>query len=113
MSQSRKRARKQVTEMETPEYVHANGDYNIWYHKRMGDRPEKRTEPSSTRCDPEKDSGLTKADSLPGKHFICIYFARGKCVQGHKCQYFHRIPTIEDEKSLAITQDIFGRERHT
>ena len=112
MAQSKKRARQQATEMEVPDYIHSGGEYNIWYHKRLGDRPVRRTEPSTTRCDPEKDSGRTKADSLPGRHYLCLYFARGKCVHGYKCQYYHRIPTIEDERSLPITHDIFGRERH-
>ena len=113
VKKSRKRARKQAEEIVTPEYVQANGDYNIWYHKRLGDRPAKRTDPSEHRCDPERDSGETKADSMPGKHFLCLYFARGKCVHGHRCQYYHRIPTEDDLKSIPITHDIFGRERHT
>merc|ERR1712100_264171 len=108
VKKSRKRARKQAEEIVTPEYVQANGDYNIWYHKRLGDRPAKRTDPSEHRCDPERDSGETKADSMPGKHFLCLYFARGKCVHGHRCQYYHRIPTEDDLKSIPVTHDIFG-----
>merc|ERR1712137_720384 len=108
----KKRARQQATEMEKPDYVHAQGDYNIWYHKRLGDPPAKRTEVSTGRLDPVRDIGLTKADTLPGKHYLCVYFARGKCVHGHNCLYYHRLPVPDDEKVLPITHDIFGRERH-
>ena len=44
--------------------------------------------------------------------YICLYFARGKCIQGANCTYYHRIPTAEDEKTLPLTNDIFGRDRH-
>jgi len=79
---------------------------------------------SKFRCNPRKDSGITRAQ--PGGH-ICIYFARGKCVRvrekaqpccflrslkGSDCTYYHRIPDVTDEKNLDITYDIFGRERH-
>lgn|SRR3990167_253339 len=107
-----RKARQQSTEIEVPDYIHASGDYNIWYHKRLGDKPFKRQEVSEHKLDIEKDTGLTKADTLPGRHFVCVYFARGKCVHGHKCQFYHRLPNEEDEKSLPLTHDVFGRERH-
>jgi len=109
---SRVPARQQATEMEKPDYVHAQGDYNIWYHKRLGDRPAKRNEVATSRLDPSKDSGFTKADTLPGKHYLCVYFARGKCVHGKNCLFYHRLPVAADELTLPLTHDIFGRERH-
>lgn len=44
--------------------------------------------------------------------YICIYFARGHCIHGAECSFYHRIPTLEDELHLDLTHDIFGRERH-
>jgi hypothetical protein len=32
--------------------------------------------------------------------------------KGAECNYYHRIPTIEDEVKMDLTHDIFGRERH-
>ena len=107
-----KRARKQADEIDVPDYVHINGDYNIWYHKRMGDKPVKTQDKATTKINVIDDPGWTKADLQPGHHYICLYFAKGKCVNGENCQYYHRLPTDEDERTLPLTHDIFGRERH-
>ena len=70
--------------------------------------------PTQHKCDPESDCGFTKADSLKNSNtWFCVYFARGHCVEGQNCHYFHRIPTHDDclnEDDNA--KDIFGRSRH-
>jgi len=92
------------------------GDYNIWYnkHQEHGQRPRWARPPEEVkrkerrRCDPERDSGRTRAT---GDAYICIYFAQGRCEKGPDCLFYHRVPTEEDEKKLENTKDIFGRDR--
>jgi hypothetical protein len=141
---------EQATEVDSNRFVSTEGrEYNIWYGKYLGDRPDKRAKPtyvsvvwysacciaysmlmlcwitmstagpavppsSNARCNPETDSGETKADLMSSKQhqYICLHFARGKCVQGPNCTFYHRIPNEHDEKTLPLTSDIFGRERH-
>jgi len=50
-------------------------------------------EPAKTRCEPEVDSGYTKADFME-KHsnYYCVHFAKGSCAEGPNCRYYHRVP---------------------
>ncbi|OII73395.1 cell cycle control CWC2-related protein [Cryptosporidium ubiquitum] len=87
--------------------------YNIWYGKYQFDYDKRGKLASKTKCVPEKDSGWTKADQDPStKSHFCLYFAKGACVNGSKCKYFHRIPTEEDDALVSPMYDVFGRERH-
>jgi len=100
---------------EVPQYVEGHEDYNIWYGKYLSDRrnPRDRDRYSSGyTCDPVKDSGYTQAD-LPGSGSpgFCLFYARGCCGFGHKCRYFHHVPTVLDMASADEAHDIFGRER--
>eukprot|EP00029_Vermamoeba_vermiformis_P004081 TRINITY_DN1460_c0_g1_i1.p1 TRINITY_DN1460_c0_g1~~TRINITY_DN1460_c0_g1_i1.p1 ORF type:complete len:425 (-),score=90.87 TRINITY_DN1460_c0_g1_i1:30-1259(-) len=110
-----KRARKQADEMETPIEVLNGGMYNIWYNKVVGDyttwreRRDQKIAASKYRCVPSRDCGETKARK---DSYVCLYFARGKCVLGGDCTFFHRLPNEEDEKRIGLAYDIFGRERH-
>jgi len=111
-----KPARRQVKKGSGPirtEFTHHSSDFNIWYGKKLGDRfnQEERVK-AATRCCVARDSGFTKADKSKKESYICRYFARGHCMNGAECNYYHRIPTIEDELKLDLTHDIFGRERH-
>lgn len=97
-------------------YVEGNYDYNIWYDKYLTDRQDRHKRmPSLYKCDPEKDSGYTKADSLDkkGTRWFCTYFARGCCCEGVNCRYYHRVPNHNDclEESDNL-HDVFGRTRH-
>ncbi|KAH3661831.1 hypothetical protein OGAPHI_006009 [Ogataea philodendri] len=90
--------------------------FNLWYSRWTGGEFNGRTVAHSAhRCHPAKDSGYTKADKdvKPGSvnrdKFICLYFARGYCTNGRKCQYLHRLPT--DMDFFPHTVDCFGRER--
>lgn len=85
--------------------------YNIWFNKWSGGDKEDdkfNQRKADGRCDIAKDSGYTRADKVPGSHF-CLYFARGLCTQGHKCEFLHRLPIITDMYSP--TSDCFGRDR--
>lgn len=101
-------------------YVQGNENYNIWYGKYATDRFDPRHQlnerpPAATKCDPELDSGYTRADWDPhaGQGYICLYFARGCCSFGSDCTYYHRIPTVEDEARIDASCDVFGRDRHS
>mmetsp|Transcript_29806 Transcript_29806/g.95021 ORF Transcript_29806/g.95021 Transcript_29806/m.95021 type:complete len:410 (+) Transcript_29806:71-1300(+) len=94
-------------------YVQGHEEYNVWYGRYESDRfnPRER-EPAPSRCEPAADSGWTQAD-LPGaetSHF-CIFYARGSCNAGHRCRYYHRLPTQADGDACDPAHDIFGRER--
>ncbi|KAJ5087813.1 Pre-mRNA-splicing factor cwc2 [Penicillium angulare] len=108
-------ARVQVDRSEIGEEAPAQtGDlFNIWYSKWSGgdrdDRFSLNTQ-AKTRCDPVKDSGYTKADSVPGSYF-CLYFAKGTCWRGVDCEYLHRVPTIHD--MFPVNVDCFGRDKHS
>jgi len=72
--------------------------------------------PSLTKCNPQIDTGYTKADKFEksGATFFCVYFARGACSEGVNCRFYHRVPQEEDlvkadEDNL---RDCFGRARH-
>lgn len=82
--------------------------FNIWSGKKIG-REELAAKVRETRCDPERDSGKTRA--VTGDP-ICVFFAQGRCSNGPACDFWHRIPNQDDERSLGPVNDIFGRERH-
>lgn len=85
--------------------------FNIWYQKWSGGDKEDAylsQRKADGRCNIERDSGYTKADKVPGSYF-CLYFARGLCTKGRKCEYLHRLPTVTD--MFAPNVDCFGRDR--
>ncbi|KAI3656130.1 hypothetical protein MP638_004417 [Amoeboaphelidium occidentale] len=92
--------------------------YNIYYGKyyiegcgKRGDAG-KMAQPATSRCDPEKDSGITLADEIARDPFFCVFFAKGCCGKGYNCNYLHRVPNDDDEERIERTRDCFGRERH-
>lgn len=85
--------------------------FNIWYNKWSGgDREDKYLSKTHAkgRCNIAKDSGYTKADSVPGSYF-CLFFARGICPHGQDCSYLHRLPTTYDMFQPNV--DCFGRDK--
>lgn len=112
-------ARQQVRPPSTdaPGYVQGFDEYNIWYGKYLSDRREggrrEDREKATTRCNPFTDSGWTRCDMEPelDRPVICLYFAKGCCYLGSNCRYYHRLPTVEDDRKLDMLHDIFGRER--
>ena len=87
------------------------GDYNIWYHAKPGKRKRRAPErgvAARTRCVPDLHEGRTKAGSASD---ICLFFARGCCHLGFRCNRRHRLPTHEVELALDVQRDCFGRAR--
>lgn len=111
-------ARRQVKESKKDTaYIEGNYDYNIWYDKYLTDRNQHvERAPSLFKCNPEIDTGFTKADKFEkkGSTYFCVYFARGACTEGVNCRFYHRTPQEEDlEKALEDNlRDVFGRARH-
>jgi len=66
-----------------------------------------------TRCDPEIDTGYTKAD-LTDKltTYFCIHYAKGCCCEGVNCKYYHRVPSLQECITIDASRDIFGRTRY-
>ena len=62
-------------------YIEGNYDYNIWYDKHLTDRRvDNERAPALSMCDPDLDTGYTKADLYEGnRSYFCVYFARGCC----------------------------------
>ncbi|KAL1642059.1 Pre-mRNA-splicing factor [Diplodia intermedia] len=86
--------------------------FNIWYNKWSGgDREDKylSKHAAPSRCNIARDTGYTRADSVPGSYF-CLFFARGLCPKGADCEYLHRLPTIHDMFNPNV--DCFGRDKH-
>lgn len=87
--------------------------FNIWYNKWSGgDREDKylSKHAAPSRCNVARDSGYTRADSVPGSYF-CLFFARGLCPNGQNCQYLHRLPGLHDIFNPNV--DCFGRDKHS
>ena len=107
-------ARQQVEVSLAKNFAYKQGDeeYNIWYDKYISDTKDKEREKALTRCEPEVDAGYTKADKMEKySTYFCIHFARGCCVEGANCKYYHRIPTLEECEQIDQIRDIFGRAR--
>lgn len=91
--------------------------FNIWYSKWTGGdfNGKQLKKHAKHRCNVKLDSGYTKADfhtpkgEINRSHYFCLYFARGYCCNGKKCEYLHRIPTELD--IFPQTVDCFGREK--
>ncbi|KAF2138473.1 uncharacterized protein K452DRAFT_276883 [Aplosporella prunicola CBS 121167] len=87
--------------------------FNIWYNKWSGgDREDKylSKHAAPSRCSIARDSGFTRADSVPGSYF-CLFFARGLCPKGQDCEYLHRLPGLHDIFNPNV--DCFGRDKHS
>jgi hypothetical protein len=86
-------------------------------------------EKAPDRCVLETDAGATLADAnnirqlqtgVPmteearkkDRRFFCLHFARGMCAKGSECNYYHRVPTLEDDARCDELFDCFGRQRH-
>ena len=84
-------------------------DHNLWWGDsaacKRRKREEARDRPSETRCDPVRDSGRTK-----GGADACLFFARGCCHLGWRCDRRHAVPGRDDAEP-PNELDVFGRPR--
>lgn len=108
------KARRQVKESDLPDGIPPqNGTvFNQWYNKwSHGTTSSNNRFVSPFRLDVKRDSGTTAArsDCLT----FCLYFARGCCALGSKCQYLHHIPDSDEDSNVSRVKDCFGREKHS
>lgn len=82
--------------------------FNVWYLRWSGGDGSKQYTKLKFRVNIKKDSGYTKANKS-SISTICIYFSKGSCYKGHKCDYLHRLPTENDY--IPPTKDCFGRDK--
>ena len=93
-------ARVQISIDEVKKFrIEGNEHYNIWYDRYMGDNWSSFDYKalSETRCSMVRDCGRTKADQLDpagSKMYFCYHFAKGRCANGEKCTFFHRLDSI-------------------
>lgn len=80
--------------------------FNIWYLKWSGGDSSRNLVKLNFRVNIKKDSGYTRASKTSS---ICLFFARGCCYLGRKCNYAHRIPQELDY--FPPTLDCFGRDK--
>lgn len=83
--------------------------FNVWYLQWSGGDGTKRFEKLNFKVNVKLDSGYTRANKHTNVSTICIYFAKGCCYKGKKCDYLHRLPNETDY--YPPTQDIFGRDK--
>lgn len=83
--------------------------FNIWYNKWSGGGNQFQLVKSKYKLNVEKDSGYTRANKTDGQKYFCLFFAKGMCTKGRKCEYLHRIPN--DLDFFPQTVDCFGREK--
>lgn len=98
--------------------------FNVWYNKWSHGTNNRNNQRflNRYRCDPIRDTGYTRADKLKQTNSLknngstkkslfyhCLYFAKGICCKGSKCEYFHHVPTNE----VSVVYDCFGREKYS
>lgn len=108
-------AKVQVLESDLPSSLPSQTGlaFNVWYNKwSQGNSGQKRFV-NPYKLIPEVHSGLTYGDKI-GQLYFCLYFSKGMCCLGKKCQYLHHIPEETDISQLSLKSnvlDCFGREK--
>lgn len=116
MSWRDRRAAVQLREEDLPAGVpKQNGvSFNVWYNKWSQGSGRQERYASPYRLDVDGDSGTTRGDESGTLRF-CLYFARGMCSMGHRCQYLHHVPGEQDRVRYVTggnqMLDCFGREK--
>ncbi|CAI4057103.1 hypothetical protein SKDZ_04G0350 [Saccharomyces kudriavzevii ZP591] len=108
-------AKVQVKESELPSSIPAQTGltFNIWYNKWSQGFGGNTRFVSPFVLQPQPHSGKTRGDN-DGQLFFCLFFAKGMCCLGRKCQYLHHIPGEDDVGKLALRTEVldcFGREK--
>ncbi|QLG71821.1 hypothetical protein HG535_0C01700 [Zygotorulaspora mrakii] len=108
-------ARVQVDERELPSSMPAQTGlvFNVWYNKWSQGQGGQRRFVNPFRLDTKVHPGVTRGDK-ENTNFFCLYFAKGMCCLGKKCQYKHHIPEEQDIMQLSMKTDVldcFGREK--
>lgn len=108
-------ARVQVKEADLPSSMPAQTGlvFNLWYNKWSQGQSGQTRFVNPYRLDTRAHSGITRGDK-EGTKFFCLYFAKGMCCLGKRCQYKHHIPEDDDILQLSMKTDVldcFGREK--
>lgn len=84
--------------------------FNIWFLKWSGGESSSKNYVNlKFRVNISKDSGTTNASNSRSTP-ICLFFARGCCYKGPKCNFKHRLPDPTSDYVIP-TQDCFGRDK--
>lgn len=105
-----KKARRQIKEDDLPSGTppQTGLTFNVWYNKwSQGGSSGNQRFVSPFRLN-IKDSGRTNAEADAA---FCLYFARGCCILGSKCQYLHHVPDNDDSNRHSSVKDCFGRDK--
>ncbi|SCW04044.1 LAFE_0H04676g1_1 [Lachancea fermentati] len=105
----------QVKEADLPSSIPAQTGltFNVWYNRWSQGNSGKERFVNPYRLEPELHEGLTSGDKA-GQVYFCLYFSKGMCCRGKKCDYLHHIPTEDDIVRLSLKSDVldcFGREK--
>ncbi|GCE99720.1 pre-mRNA-splicing factor [Zygosaccharomyces mellis] len=108
-------AKVQVKESDLPSSIPPQTGlvFNIWYNKWSQGQGGQSKFISPFKLNPGLHSGKTLGDKQETR-FFCLYFAKGMCCLGKKCQYMHHVPENEDVLRLSTKTDVldcFGREK--
>lgn len=108
-------AKVQVKESDLPSSIppQTGLTFNVWYNKWSQGKSGNSRFVSPYKLEPEPHSGYTKGDKN-GNVYFCLYFSKGMCCLGKKCEYLHHVPDEEDVVKLALKSDVldcFGREK--
>ncbi|CEP63787.1 active spliceosome conformation promoter CWC2 LALA0_S09e02498g [Lachancea lanzarotensis] len=112
----KKPAPVQVLEKDLPSSIppQTGLTFNVWYNKWSQGSSGRNRFVSPFKFNPDSDQGYTKGDKTK-KTFFCLYFTKGMCCLGKKCEYLHHVPNTEDVARLSLQSDVidcFGREKH-
>ncbi|SCV03316.1 LAME_0H09450g1_1 [Lachancea meyersii CBS 8951] len=106
----------QVSEKELPSSIppQTGLTFNVWYNKWSQGNTGRSRFVSPYKLDTESHEGYTRGDKTK-RAFFCLYFTKGMCCLGKRCEYLHHVPNAEDIARLSLQSDVidcFGREKH-
>ncbi|SCU88350.1 LAFA_0E12178g1_1 [Lachancea sp. 'fantastica'] len=115
-SWKKKPAPVQVLEKDLPSSIppQTGLTFNVWYNKWSQGNSGGNRFVSPFKLNADSDQGYTKGDKSK-RTFFCLYFTKGMCCLGKKCEYLHHVPTADDVVRLSLQSDVidcFGREKH-
>ncbi|CAR23511.1 active spliceosome conformation promoter CWC2 [Lachancea thermotolerans CBS 6340] len=107
----------QISEAELPSSIppQTGLTFNVWYNKWSQGNSGQSRFVSPYRLDVDLHQGNTKGDKAR-QPFFCLYFCKGMCCMGKRCEYLHHVPDTEDIARLSLRSDVmdcFGREKHS
>ncbi|CUS24389.1 LAQU0S16e00606g1_1 [Lachancea quebecensis] len=107
----------QISESELPSSIppQTGLTFNVWYNKWSQGNSGQSRFVSPYRLDVDLHQGYTKGDKAR-QPFFCLYFCKGMCCMGKRCEYLHHVPDTEDIARLSLRSDVmdcFGREKHS